>query len=92
VKGKLKDAERAFALALEADPESKLDPENVPPQLVKLLDDQRARLTSQLVVKADHVGAVVLLDGREIGKTRSRLLCPSGDMHWRSRPPTGTLA
>jgi hypothetical protein len=62
-------AEEAFALALEANPEASLDPTRVDPSVVKVLDGLRARTKGTVVVRSTPPGAVVFLDGKEIGPT-----------------------
>ena len=60
-------AEEAFALALEANPESSLDPARVDPSVVKVLDGLRARTKGVVVVRSTPPGALISLDGKDVG-------------------------
>ena len=62
-------AEEAFALALEANPEASLDPARVDPSVVRMLDGLRARTKGTVVVRSTPPGAVVSIDGKDVGKT-----------------------
>ncbi len=61
-------AEEAFTLALEANPETSLDPTRVDPAVVKMLDGLRARLTGELMVTSNPP-AEVSVDGKVLGTT-----------------------
>jgi len=61
-------AEDAFTQALEANPESSLDPAKVDPSVVKVLDSLRARLTGELVVTST-TSAQISVDGKVLGAT-----------------------
>ncbi len=72
-------AEEAFTRALESDARAELDPARVDPTIVKLLESVRSRLTGTLVAESTPVGAVVWLDGVEVGKTPLTLSVPVGN-------------
>ncbi len=59
-------AEEAFTLALEANPETSLDPARVDPSVVRVLDGLRARLSGELLVVATPP-AEVSIDGKVVG-------------------------
>lgn len=71
-------AEEAFALALDANPETTLDPTRVDPTVVRLLESVRARLTGTLVVGSTPPGALLMLDGKEIGPAPQTIAAPAG--------------
>lgn len=71
-------AEEAFALALDANPETSLDPTKVDPTVVKLLESVRARLTGSLVVGSTPPGATLFLDGKEVGAAPQTIATPAG--------------
>lgn len=71
-------AERAFALALENNPEISLDPSRVDPALVRMLDGLRNRLRGELQVRADSPGAQVALDGKLLGQVPLKSSVPIG--------------
>ena len=71
-------AEEAFALALDANPETSLDPTRVDPTVVKLLESVRARLTGSLIVNSTPPGAVLVLDGKEVGAAPQTIAAPAG--------------
>lgn len=60
-------AEERFAAALGHDPEVRLDPAKVDPDLVKILEALRDRLQGELSVQADKPSAKVYLDGKVLG-------------------------
>lgn len=62
-------AEDAFSKALEADSNAELDPARVDPTVVRILESVRSRLTGTLVVESSPGGALVSIDGVELGKT-----------------------
>lgn len=78
-------AEEAFALALEANPESTLDPARVDPTLVKMLEAARARLTALFSVASSPQGALLKLDGRDIGTAPQTLAVPPGKHQLEAR-------
>lgn len=71
-------AEEAFALALDANPETTLDPTRVDPTVVRLLESVRARLTGSLVVGSTPPGATLALDGKAVGAAPQTLSVPAG--------------
>ncbi len=71
-------AERAFALALENDPEVTLDPSKVDPARVRVLDGLRNRLRGELRVRADRPGAQVAVDGKVLGQVPLKSSVPIG--------------
>ncbi|MET0402809.1 MAG: PEGA domain-containing protein, partial [Cystobacter sp.] len=71
--------EAAFAQALEADPDARLDPERVQPTVVALFESLRERLRGELSVEVEPPGAELRLDGRPLGKAP-----------WRGPAPIGT--
>jgi len=68
VLGKEAQAKKAFGVALGHNTELRLDPNRFKPALVKLLDSVRSTLQGELVVEASRPDAVVLVDGKEVGK------------------------
>jgi hypothetical protein len=87
-------AEEAFALALDANPETSLDPAKVDPTIVKLLESVRARLTGTLVVASNPVGATLVLDGKPVGAAPQTLQVQVGkhrlEAYWSEGARTGT--
>lgn len=71
-------AEEAFALALDANPETSLDPSRVDPTVVKLLESVRARLTGSVFVNSTPAGATLFLDGKPSGVAPQTLAVPAG--------------
>jgi hypothetical protein len=71
-------AEEAFAQALDANPETTLDPSKVDPTVVKLLESVRARLTGSLTVNSTPGGANLMLDGKSAGAAPQTLSVPAG--------------
>ena len=71
-------AEDAFALALDANPETSLDPARVDPTVVKILESVRARLTGSLAVGSNPAGATLVLDGKPVGAAPQTLPVPAG--------------
>ncbi|RKG74593.1 PEGA domain-containing protein [Corallococcus exercitus] len=71
--------ETAFARALEANPDARLDPERVQPNVVARLESLRGSLQGTLSVDVDPAGAEVRLDGRALGPAP-----------WRGPVPIGT--
>lgn len=85
-------AEDAFALALEANPDTSLDPARVDPTVVKLLEAVRARLTSTLVINSSPAGASLFLDGKNFGVAPQTNPAPIGkhrlEARWGEGPMT----
>ena len=71
-------AEEAFALALDANPETTLDPTRVDPTVVRILESVRARLTGSLVIGSNPPGARPVMDGKEIGLAPQTIAAPAG--------------
>ena len=71
-------AEEAFALALEANPDTTLDPTRVDPTVVKLLESVRTRLTGSLIIGSTPPGATLLLDGKAAGVAPQTIAVPAG--------------
>lgn len=71
-------AEEAFALALDANPETTLDPTRVDPTVVRILESVRARLTGTLVIGSTPPGATLLLDGKPVGAAPQTIAVPAG--------------
>ena len=84
-------AEEAFALALDANPETTLDPTRVDPTVVRLLESVRARLTGTLVVGSTPPGALLMLDGKEIGPAPQTIAAPAGKHKVEARWGQGAL-
>ncbi|WP_375754410.1 PEGA domain-containing protein [Corallococcus exercitus] len=71
--------ETAFARALEANPDARLDPERVQPTVVALFESLRGRLQGTLSIDVDPSGAELWLDGRGLGQAP-----------WQGPVPIGT--
>jgi hypothetical protein len=71
--------EGAFARALEADPDARLDPERVQPGVVARFESLRARLQGTLSIEVVPAGTEVKLDGRTLGQAP-----------WQGPVPIGT--
>ncbi|MBN8233286.1 PEGA domain-containing protein [Corallococcus macrosporus] len=71
--------ETAFARALEANPDARLDPQRVQPTVVALFESLRGRLQGTLAIEVDPAGAEVRLDGRLLGQAP-----------WKGPVPIGT--
>ncbi|MDP1822654.1 MAG: PEGA domain-containing protein [Archangium sp.] len=71
-------AEEAFALALDANPDTTLDPARVDPTVVRLLESVRARLTGSLVIGSTPPGATLVLDGKAAGVAPQTIAAPAG--------------
>lgn len=84
-------AEEAFALALDANPETTLDPSKVDPTVVKLLEAVRARLTGSVFVNSTPPGATLLLDGKAAGVAPQTLAVPAGRHKLEARWGEGPL-
>lgn len=78
-------AEEAFASALEANPDTTLDPTRVDPTLVKLLESVRARLTGTVQINSTPPGATLLLDGKPGGVAPQTLALPAGKHRLEAR-------
>lgn len=85
-------AEDAFALALDANPETSLDPARVDPTVVKLLDSVRSRLMGTLIVGSTPSGATLLLDGKNAGTAPQTLQVQVGKHHLEARWPDGAVS
>lgn len=85
-------AEEAFGLALEANPEASLDPTRVDPSVVKVLDGLRARTKGTVVVRSTPPGAIVSLDGKEMGPTPIDLTTVIGRHKVEAKWPGGGSA
>ncbi len=85
-------AEDAFALALESNPDTSLDPARVDPTVVKLLDAVRTRLTATLTVNSTPPGASLFLDSKNAGVTPQTVQVPIGrhrlEARWGDGPMT----
>lgn len=84
-------AEEAFALALEANPETTLDPTRVDPTVVKILESVRTRLTGSLVIGSTPPGATLLLDGKGAGLAPQTIAVPAGKHRLEARWGEGPL-
>jgi hypothetical protein len=69
--------EAAFTRALQNDPEIRLDPDRVDPDLVRQLDVLRETLKGELVVTVDAPARVVV-DGKPLGPAPARTPLPIG--------------
>jgi hypothetical protein len=85
-------AEDAFALALDANPDTSLDPARVDPTVVKLLEAVRMRLTATLIVTSSPPGANVFLDSKNAGVAPQTLQAPIGKHRVEARWGDGPLA
>lgn len=65
----LDQAEAAFQLALEHDPEASLDPARVDPKLVRMLDGLRERMKGEVNIRAEVPGSRITVDGRYVGQS-----------------------
>ncbi len=84
-------AEEAFTQALEANPDTSLDPARVDPVVVKLLESVRARLTSAVSVNSTPAGAMVFLDGKQAGAAPLTLTTPVGKHRLEARFGDGPM-
>lgn len=84
-------AEEAFALALDANPDTTLDPTRVDPTVVKLLESVRARLTGSVTINSTPPGATLLLDGKGAGVAPQTLAVPAGKHKLEARWGEGPL-
>ncbi|MFT3713979.1 MAG: tetratricopeptide repeat protein [Archangium sp.] len=71
-------AEDAFGSALDANPDTSLDPARVDPTLVKLLETVRARSLASVTFDSIPQGAKLLIDGKESGVTPQTISLPVG--------------
>jgi hypothetical protein len=85
----LPKAEDAFLKALDADPDSQLDPSVVRPSVVAILDRLRERLSSELGVKTDVADASATLDGKPLGNLPVKVNVPIGRHKLEVRAPDG---
>ena len=70
-------ADASFTRALERDPEIRLDPDRVDPDLVKQLETLRGGMKGELTVTAD-MPAKVLVNGKPLGSAPARTTLPIG--------------
>jgi hypothetical protein len=70
-------ADASFTRALERDPEIRLDPDRVDPDLVKQLETLRGGMKGELSVSAD-MPAKVLVNGKPLGSAPARTTLPIG--------------
>jgi hypothetical protein len=82
-------AEDAFLKALDADPESQLDPSVVRPSVVAILDKLRERLSSELSVRTDVADTSATLDGKPLGTLPIKVNVPIGRHKLEVRAPDG---
>lgn len=83
--------ESAFAEALAHDPEAKLDPAQVLPAVVSLLDGLRDRLRGELSVSAEPAGSALTFDGRPLGVAPFTGKVPIGRHRIEARRADGKL-
>lgn len=83
--------EAAFAEALAHDPEAKLDPAQVLPAVVSLLDGLRDRLRGDLSVTAEPAGSALTLDGRPLGVAPFTGKVPIGRHRLEARRANGKV-
>lgn len=81
----------AFVSALEHDPLIELDPDEVSPRLVDALEDLKSTLKADISIRTNLPGALVLLDGRNIGVAPLRTKVPIGRHEFELRDPAGIL-
>ncbi len=84
-------AEEAFALALDANPDTTLDPTRVDPTVVRLLESVRARLTGSLIIDSTPPGATLMLDGKLAGAAPQTIAAPAGKHKLEARWGEGAL-
>jgi hypothetical protein len=73
--------EAALTQALEHDPEARLDPKRVLPTLVVTLDSLKVRLRGDLEVQVRTPGALLAIDGEEVGPAPLRRSVGIGRHH-----------
>lgn len=78
-------AEDAFSLALDANPDTSLDPARVDPTLVKLLDTVRARSLGTVTFASTPPGATLVIDGKDSGVTPQTVSLPVGKHSFSAR-------
>jgi tetratricopeptide (TPR) repeat protein len=78
-------AEDAFGSALEANPDTSLDPARVDPTLVKLLETVRARSLASVTFESTPPGAKLLVDGKDSGVTPQTMSLPVGRHRFEAR-------
>jgi hypothetical protein len=81
--------EDALTHALEHDPEARLDPKRVLPTVVVTLDSLRVRLRGTLEVQVRTPGALIAIDGDEIGAAPARRSVSIGRHHVVAHSPDG---
>jgi hypothetical protein len=86
------DARQAFRDALTHTPDLRPDPAGLKPSILKLFRTVRREMQGQLVVTADQPGAIVLVDGREVGRTPLQLKVRVGAHRVEVRSAAGAPA
>lgn len=81
----------AFISALEHDPLIELDPDEVSPRLVDALEDLKSTLKADISIRTNLPGALVRLNGRNIGVAPLRTKVPIGRHEFELRDPSGIL-
>jgi hypothetical protein len=81
--------EEALTHALEHDPEARLDPKRVLPTLVVTLDSLKVRLRGELNVQVRTPGALIAVDGEEIGAAPANRSVAIGRHHVVAHSPDG---
>lgn len=89
--GNQESMRETFISVLEHDPLMELDPEEVSPTLVQFLKDLRETLKAEISVRTNLPGALVLLDGKNIGVAPLRTKVPIGSHEFELRDPGGVL-
>ncbi|MDR0966486.1 MAG: PEGA domain-containing protein [Myxococcales bacterium] len=79
----------AFTSALEHDPFAELDPNEVSPRIVEVLEELKATLKAEISIRTNMPGALVLLDGKNIGVAPLRTKVPIGHREFELRDPAG---
>lgn len=82
----------AFTSALEHDPLIELDPDEVSPRLVDALEELKSTLMADISIRTNQPGALVLLDGKNIGVAPLRTKVPIGQHEFELRDPSGILS
>ncbi|MBI3183283.1 MAG: tetratricopeptide repeat protein, partial [Myxococcales bacterium] len=85
------EARAAFADALAKDPEISLDPSSSSPDMIDLLEQERAKLEGELSISADQEVAV-RVDGKLLGPAPLKLRLPSGPHRIEASGASGTLS
>ena len=85
---KMKDA---FTSVLEHDPLIELDPDALSPTLIAAVENLKETLRVEISIRTNRPGALVLLDGRNIGVAPLRTDVPIGRHEFELRDPSGLL-